>query len=129
MRQRMAIKNCQFDLINARIQSFSTLNMLVDIEIQVVNPNPITVIMDQLNLLLYINDRRTLTTAFRGTRIQPGDTHVLTTTMRIPYLRVGFAIVDILKNKRGVTYRLDGHVLLNSGFGTFRFPVNIYKSY
>ena len=128
IQQRVAIKNCQFDLVNARAHSFSVMNMLVDLELQIVNPNPIRVIMDQLDLLLYINHRRTLTAAFGGAYIEPGDTQILTTTLRIPYLRVGMAIIDVLKNDEQVTYRLDGQVYLKTAWGKFRFPITIYKS-
>ena len=129
IQQRMALRNCQFDLVNVRPHSFSVMNMLLDLELQIINPNTIRVIMDRLDLLLYITGRRPLTAAFGGARIEPGDSRILTTTLRIPYLRVGMAVVDMMRSEEEVTYRLDGQVYLNSAWGTFRFPVTLYRSY
>ena len=102
--------------------------MLLDLNIRVTNPNPISVIIDQLDLLLFINDRETLTANLGGSTIQTNQSQTLTTTLRIPYVKVGMAIIDIIRRKEKVTYKLDGNVYLNSAYGTFRFPVTIYKN-
>jgi LEA14-like dessication related protein len=128
IQQRLAVKNCKFHLANARTHSFSLYDMLVDLDIVVTNPNPISVIIDKLDLLLFINDRETLAANLGGSTIQTNASSTLTTTLRIPYIKVGMAIIDIIRRKEKVTYKLDGNVYLNSAYGTFRFPVTIYKS-
>jgi hypothetical protein len=40
IQQRLAVKNCEFHLANARTHSFSLSDMLVDLDIVVTNPNP-----------------------------------------------------------------------------------------
>lgn len=128
IQQRLAIQNCKFNLVNARAHSFSFADMLVDLDIAVSNPNPIAVIIDKLDLLLFINDRETLSAGFGGDSIQTNETRTLTTTLRIPYLKVGMALVDIIRRQENVRYRLDGYVNINSAYGVFRFPVTIYKN-
>ena len=80
------------------------------------------------DLLLFINDRETLAANLGGSTIQTNESSTLTTTLRIPYIKVGMAIINIIRRKEKVRYKLDGNVHLNSAYGTFTFPVTIYKS-
>lgn len=128
IQQRLAIQNCKFRLENVRAHSFSLTDMSIDLDIGVTNPNPISVIIDKLDLMLFINDRETLNANFGGRTINTNESITLNTSLRLPYLQVGMAIVDIIKRKEKVNYKLEGGVHLNSAYGTFRFPVTIYKS-
>lgn len=128
IQQRLAVQNCKFKLANVRAHSFSFSDMVVDLDVAVTNPNPISVIIDKLDLLLFINDRETLTANFGGSTINTQQSITLTTSLRIPYLKVGMAIIDIIKRKEKVNYKLEGGVYINSAYGSFRFPVTIYKS-
>ena len=49
--------------------------------------------------------------------------------LRIPILKVGMMLVDIIRKKKKVTYKLEGDVYVNTSVGTFRFPVTILKSH
>jgi LEA14-like dessication related protein len=128
IQQRLAIQNCKFRLDNVRAHGFSLTDMEVELDIGVTNPNPISVIIDKLDLLLFINNRETLSANFGGRTINTNENIILTTSLRIPYLKVGMAIIDIIKRKEKVNYKLEGGVYINSAYGSFRFPVTIYKS-
>jgi len=126
--QRIAVRNCKWDFVDARAHSFGLTNMKVDLQISAMNPNTVDVVIDRLDLMLFINDRQTVKADFAGTTIGINRTKTLTTTLTLPYVTVGMAIIDIIRKKQPVKYRLDGTVYINTRIGTFSFPVTIYES-
>jgi LEA14-like dessication related protein len=128
LQQRLAVRNCTFKLVEARAGSFTFTDMAVNLNIAVYNPNPIAVAIDKLDLILLINDHRTVKAVFSGQSINPQATKNLTTTVTIPYMTAGMAIIEILKKNQPVRYRLDGEIFLNTPIGMVNFPVTIYES-
>ncbi|MCK4766600.1 MAG: LEA type 2 family protein [Candidatus Aminicenantes bacterium] len=129
VQQRLAVQNCKFHFVDARAHSFSLTDLSIDLHLKVTNPNPISVIIDKLDLLFFINERETVTAAFGGGTIKTDEAITMNTTVRIPILKVGMMLVDIIRKKKKVTYKLEGDVYVNTSVGTFRFPVTILKSH
>jgi hypothetical protein len=128
IQQRIAVKNCQWDFVEAAAHSFSLTDMKVDLKISAMNPNQVEVVIDRLDLMLFINERQTVKADFAGTSININQTKTLTTTLTVPYITVGMAIIDILRKNQPVKYRLDGTVYIDTRLGTFSFPITIYEN-
>ena len=128
VQQRIAVKNCRFNFTGARAHTFSLTGFTVDLNIRATNPNNIDVITDRIDLMLYINDRQTVSARFKGTTIPTNKSKALSTVIQIPYTTAGMAIIDILKSKKPVSYRLEGTVHLDTKLGTFSFPVTLYRN-
>jgi LEA14-like dessication related protein len=128
VQQRLAIKNCTFKLVNAQARNFTLTDMSVDLKLAAYNPNPINVAIDRLDLTLLINDQRTVKANFSGTTITAQQSQYLTTTVVVPYMSAGMAIIEILRKNEPVRYRLDGDIYMNTPIGMINFPVTIYES-
>lgn len=115
-----------FKFVSAHAHSFTLKSMKVDINLAVTNPNPITVKADRIDLLLYINKRKTVKVMFNDINLPSEKTEKLTATVKVPYKSVGSAIVGVVK-KGKVAYKLDGRIFIKTPVGMLDFPVTIYE--
>ena len=131
LQSRMAVKNCNFTFVDAQpilsLKDIMKKQLRVDIKVNIENTNPIKVVIDKLDLLLYINGKDTLQSNFAGVEIEKGQSKVVSTQLVIPFSKVGSGIIDVIKSKGEVEYKLVGKVYIKTPIGTFNFPVTIYK--
>ena len=103
----------------------------LDFAIEVDNPNPVGLRLDQIDFNLFINDSRVLdSTSRQDIRIPAngrGDVYLRT---RIGYQNVRSLwneIVDVVRGDRA-RYELRGNAYYDTPVGRLKFPVTVYSS-
>ncbi len=126
VQKQLKVRKPDVKFVNARAHSFTLSSMKVDVKLDVTNPNPITVKADRIDLLLYINKRKTVKVMFNDINLPANKTEKLNATVKIPYKSVGTAIVGVVKRGK-VTYKLEGKIFVKTPIGMLDFPVTIYE--
>lgn len=126
VQEQLKVRKPTVKFVSAHAHSFTLKSMKVDINLAVTNPNPITVKADRIDLLLYINKRKTVKVMFNDINLPAEKTEKLTATVKVPYKSVGSAIVGVVK-KGKVAYKLDGRIFIKTPVGMLDFPVTIYE--
>jgi|GEM_PF-1457486 len=127
LKEKLQIQKPTVKFISAKPHSFTFTSMKVDIKLAVTNPNPIALKLDKLDLLLYINDKKTTTVMFTNIDLPAKGTAPLNTTVKVPYKEVGTAIVSIVRSKGKAHYKLDGIIYIKTPVGMLDFPVTVYE--
>jgi LEA14-like dessication related protein len=126
VQEQLKVRKPDVNFVNAHAHSFTLSSIMVDVKLDVTNPNPITVKADRIDLLLYINKRKTVKVMFNDINLPANKTEKLNATVKIPYKSVGTALVGVIKRGK-VTYKLDGKIFVKTPVGMLDFPVTIYE--
>ncbi len=126
VQEQLKVQKPTVKFVSARAHGFTLKSMKVDVNLAVTNPNPVTVKADRIDLLLYINKRKTVKVIFNDINLPAEKTEKLTATVKIPYRSMGRAIVGVIK-KGKVAYKLDGKIFIKTPIGMLDFPVTIYE--
>jgi LEA14-like dessication related protein len=126
VQEQLKVQKPDVKFVNAHAHSFTLSSMMVDVKLNVTNPNPITVKADRIDLLLYINKSKTVKVMFNDINLPANKTEKLNATVKIPYKSVGTALVGVVK-KGKVTYKLEGKIFVKTPIGMLDFPVTIYE--
>lgn len=127
LKEKLQVQKPTVKFVSAKPHSFTFTSMKVDIKLSVTNPNPIALKLDKLDLLLYINDKKTVKVMFSNINLPANGTEQLTSTVKIPYKQVGTAIVSIVRAKGKAQYKLDGVIYIKTPVGMLNFPVTVYE--
>ncbi|OHD65448.1 MAG: hypothetical protein A2176_12985 [Spirochaetes bacterium RBG_13_51_14] len=128
LKQRLSIKKCTFKLADVNIGTVSLSDMTMGLRVAIVNPNDIEVIMDRMDLDLYIGDVKTVNIVFNGVTIPPRQTKTVNAMLTIPYKIMGMSAAGIAGRSGDIQYRLSGTVSMSTLLGVVRFPVTISKN-
>jgi len=128
LQQRLSLKNCKFALTQVDIRGFTFSDMTLGLLITVTNPNALDVKIDKMNLDLYIEDQKTVKVTFDPVTIQSHKTKTVTAALVIPYYMIGMPVIQGIKNKAEINYKLAGTVTLDTFLGAISFPVTILKN-
>ena len=125
--QRLGIVNCNYAFNDISPVQVGLTSMDLKLSIQVDNPNPAAVILDQLGFDFFVNENR----IFQGLmeermEIPSRGSSILDHIITLSYLDVGAAIVEAIKEKKA-SYRLTGKAYYNTPLGRLEFPVDIVK--
>ena len=126
VQEQLKVRKPTVKFVSAHAHSFTLKSMKVDVNLAVTNPNPITVKADRIDLLLYINKRKTVKVMFNDINLPAEKTEKLNATVKIPYKSVGTAIVGVVRRGK-VAYKLDGKIFIKTPVGMLDFPVTIYE--
>lgn len=132
LQERLAVKNCKFSFVSAR-PMLSVTDMLqrrlrVKLRIRIKNPNKGKATIDNLDLMLYLEGRKTVTASFPGVSIPAGGIRTVSSTVTVPFSAAGNAVVATVKKKGQIRYRLAGKVYVKTPLGKTSFQVDIAKS-
>jgi LEA14-like dessication related protein len=128
LEQRLAVKNCKFELSRVEIRKFSLTGLTLGLYIAITNPNSIEVNIDKMDLDFYIEDTKTIKGLFEPVSIQPKKTMTVSAAVFIPYSIVGMSLVNDMKSKGKINYKLVGTVFIDTQVGVMSFPVTIMQN-
>ena len=128
--QRIAIKNCQFKIIDVFNVSYNPLRSLTDIsfdmKIGVKNPNDsIDAVMDKIKFNLYVNEKDVLsTTTTQKITINAGSETSFTIPVTLNAINVGQTIVEAIEEEKA-DYKIIGTSYINTSYGELSFPITV----
>ena len=126
--QRLSANKCKFNIISIDIRDFSLTGMTIGLSVDITNPNKIDVVIDKMVLDLYIEDIKTVNVTFNEVTIPPKKTKTVNADLAIPYSIMGMSLIDEIKNKGRIQYRLSGIAYMNTRLGVVTYPVTISKN-
>jgi LEA14-like dessication related protein len=101
--------------------------MTIGLSVNITNPNKIDAVIDKMVLDLYIEDVKTVNVMFNEVTIPPKKTKTVNADVAIPYSIMGISVIDEMKNKEKIQYRLAGIAYMNTRLGVVKYPVTISK--
>jgi hypothetical protein len=128
LNQRLYVKNCTFSLTQVDIRKFGLTDVTLGLYMTITNPNTIEVKIDKMDVDLYIENKKTIRVTFNPAAIEPKKSKKVIASLVIPYNAVGITLIDDLKNKGKINYRLVGDVTMNTPVGAVSFPVTISEN-
>ena len=103
----------------------------VDFSIEVDNPNPVGIRLDEIDFNLFINDTRVLDSVSRhDIRIPANGTGDVALRTRIGYSNIRSIwseIVDVVRGRRA-RYEIRGNAYYDTPVGRLKFPVTVYST-
>ena len=103
----------------------------VDFAIEVDNPNPVGIRLDEIDFNLFINDNRVLDSVSRqDIRIPANGRGDVALRTRIGYNNIRTLwseMVDVVRGRRA-KYEIRGNAYYNTPVGRLKFPVTVYSS-
>lgn len=127
MKQRLALKKCNFTIVSIEIQKFSLSGMTIGLCLGITNPNPIDVVIDKMDLDLYIENIKTIHVIFDAETIPSKHYKTTKAEVDVPFKTIGISGIA-MKNGEKLRYKLSGMVYMNTSAGIIKFPVTISKS-
>lgn len=125
---RKLAKKCRFALEGVEIGKFSFSGVTIGLTIAITNPNKKEVVMDRMDLYLYIEDVKTANLLLDGGTVPPGQTKRVDAAVSIPYSTIGISLPGLMKEGSVIRYRLAGTLYMKTSMGEMRFPVTVYKN-
>jgi LEA14-like dessication related protein len=125
IRERLAVKECNFSLKQARPYEFTLSDLKLDLVIGIANPNKVDAVLDRFDYQLVVGGENVLSGATgQRTRILAGKTKDLLTTVTINYQSISTAILKALK-EGNPTYEMKGRAYIDTPIGSLNYPVTI----
>lgn len=110
--------------------SASTIDINFNLEVD--NPNPVGLRLDQLDFNLFVNDTRLLeSTRAYNVNIAANDRSNVQLETRIGYQNLRSMwdqVVNWIRGERGTKYELRGTAYYNTPLGRLKFPVTVYST-
>jgi LEA14-like dessication related protein len=128
IKQRISANECKFTIVSIDIRSFSLTGITLGLSVNITNPNKIDVVIDKMVLDLYIKDTKTVNVTFNEVTIAPKNTKTVSADLVIPYSIIGMSMIDEMKNKGEIQYRLAGMAYMNTRLGVVKYPVTISRN-
>lgn len=128
MQSQSLVRPPELSFVDAAPHSFSLTGCKVDVRLRAKNPNPFSINLETMDVLLYINDQKTVSTAFNNISLRANGTSPLNSTVTIPYVRSGLALMAALRSRSGLRYKLVGVAHYKTPLGTIQFPLTLYKN-
>ena len=123
--QRLSANKCKFTIASVDIRSFSLTGLTLVLRMDIINPNKIDVVIDKMDLDLYIKNTKTVNVIFNEVTIPSKKTKTVNADVAIPYSIIGMSMIDEIKNNREIEYRLAGIAYMNTRLGVVKYPVTI----
>ncbi len=126
--QRLKIRDCKFSLVKVDIQKFGLTALTLRLDIKITNPNTIEVKIDKMDLDLYIEDKKTIAVTISSVAVESGQAKIVPAALQIPYSAIGMTIIDNLKGKTKINYKLMGTVTIHTPLGEVLVPATVSEN-
>ncbi|MEQ9364150.1 MAG: LEA type 2 family protein [Leptospirales bacterium] len=124
--KRENLKNCEFELENLEIASFSFTKVELLVHVGIQNPNPSDVVVDRLTFELFTGDNKVADGKHTENIIVPaGERRSIKIDVTTTPNQLGNTLVQALMSNGDVDYRVEGIVYLDTILGEIPYPVNI----
>lgn len=125
IKERLAIKECKFNLISVTPYDFSFSKLKLDFDIKVDNPNKVDAMLDRLTYTLFVNETDVFSGATgKSVKILAGKSEQFTTTISLEYTKIGQTLVEAIKMKKAA-YKIAARAYINTALGELSYPVEI----
>jgi LEA14-like dessication related protein len=125
IKERVAIRECKFSLIDVTPYDFSFTDFKIDFNIRSQNPNKIDAKLDKFSYDFFINSKELFSgTTGKGITIPGGKSTDFTTTISLDYNKVGDALVSAIK-LGNVSYTIRATAYVSTVIGEISYPVEI----
>lgn len=122
--RRKELKNCDFAIKNVRIENLGLTSLTLKLTVDIYNPNRIDVILDKLDVDIWINDNYVGKSVNEQKReIKIGTSENVELVFHIDYAGAYKTYKDIKKGEKP-HYRFKGTVYFSTIFGDIGFPVD-----
>ncbi|MEW6025833.1 MAG: LEA type 2 family protein [Planctomycetota bacterium] len=120
--KRQAIKNCDFTISTIRLESLGLTSLTLRLDVDVYNPNEINLIIDKLEVDIWINDRYVGRSINRLQRtINPGESKNVPLHLHLKYAGAYKTFKDYQDGKK-LTYKFKGKIYFNTVICNVEFP-------
>jgi LEA14-like dessication related protein len=125
IKERLAIKECKFNLLSVAARDFTFSNLKLDFNIKVQNPNDIDAVLDKFDYTLYVNNSDVFTgVTGKGIKIPKGKSEEFLTTVTLEYTKIGDVLVEAIRLKKAA-YKIKANAYVNTAIGEISYPVEI----
>ncbi|MFT5431522.1 MAG: LEA14-like dessication related protein [Myxococcota bacterium] len=129
IQNRIALKDCQFNVRNVAVQSLTPLELRLVVTLGIYNPNRIEVIVDRFDYVVLINNKRVVDgESTQDLRIGQNQTGDLPITVRANVVDATRIIIDMQRTKRRVV-TVRGTYYIKVPWGEYPFPVEVSHSF
>lgn len=119
---RKAIKNCDFTIHTVQVEKLGLTSFTLRLNVDIYNPNTIDVILDKIEVDVWINDRYVGKGVNRAKRtIEPGQSKNVPLHLSIKYTGAYETIQDIKVGEK-LNYKFKGKVYFNTVICNVSFP-------
>ena len=124
--KRENLKNCEYELENLEVGSFSFTAVELIVHVGVKNPNPSDVVVDRLDFELFTgNDKVAEGKHLENVVIPAGERKVVKLDVKTSTSQVGNTLLRALMSGGAVDYRVEGIVYLDTILGEIPYPIKI----
>ncbi|OGC43504.1 hypothetical protein A2Y85_04305 [candidate division WOR-3 bacterium RBG_13_43_14] len=125
IKERLAIKECKFNLLSVNPYDFTFSNLKLDFDIKSTNPNSIDATLDKFSYTFLVNNKDVFTgTTGKGIKIPAGKSENFTTTITLEYSKIGDVLVEALRLKKA-SYKINAKAYINTPLGEISYPVEL----
>ena len=125
IKERLAIKECKFELLSVSPYNFTFSDLKLDFVIKVDNPNKIDAALDKFTYTFFTNETDVFSgTTGKGIKIPAGKSKNFTTTITLTYNKIGTALVEAIKLRKA-EYKVKAKAHINTPIGEISYPVEI----
>jgi len=120
--RRKELKNCDFNIRSVRIENLGLTSLTLKLTIDIYNPNRIDVVLDKLDVNIWINDNYVGKSVNEAKMtINTGESKDVPLVFNIKYAGAYKTYQDIKKGEK-LIYKFKGNVYFNTIFGDIAFP-------
>ena len=124
--KRENLKNCEFELDNVEVKTFSFTAVDLIVYVGVMNPNPSDVVVDRLKFDLYTGDNKVANgEQTQNTTIAAGQREVIQLNVSTTASQLGSTLMRALMTGGAVDYRVEGTVFLDTILGEIPYPISL----
>lgn len=125
VKERLAIKECNFSLISIISHDFTFSNLKLDFIIKAHNPNKVDAVLDKLTYTFYANGSDIFSgITGKGIKIPAGKSKQFSTTITLEYNKIGTALIEAIKLESAI-YKIEARVYITTIIGEISYPVEI----
>lgn len=125
---RRNLKNCNFSLEDVAIKNMSLSGVDLEFQIGIDNPNPSAVVMDKLDMDIFLKDQN-IGKGQNETRVEvpAGEKRTIKLGLKSSYAQLGTALMSSLRSDGPIPYKLQGtaHLQIPLVGGSVPFPFSV----
>lgn len=125
IQERLAIRECTFDLVSVTPHDFTFDDVTVDFKIKADNPNTIDAVLDKFTYTFLVNGTDVFSgTTGKGITIPQQGTTDFVTSMVLDYAQLSQTVIEVLKTQQA-SYLIEARAYVHTILGDISYPVEI----
>jgi LEA14-like dessication related protein len=125
IQERLAVRECVFDLVSVTPHDFTFNNVTVDFKVKADNPNNVDAVIDKFTYTFIVNSTDVFSgTTGKGITIPQKGTTDFVTSILLDYSKLSQTIIEVLKTQQA-SYTVKARAYINTILGEISYPVEI----